>query len=69
MQSRKCLEVCAKHNKPVVVMEPVKGGSLVNLPSDADEILRNPNGGSNASYALRFAASCRQVFMVLSGIS
>ena len=69
VQSRKCLEVCAKHNKPVVVMEPVKGGSLADLPSDADEILRNLNGGSNAGYALRFAASCRQVFMVLSGMS
>lgn len=69
VQSRKCLEVCEKHNKPVVVMEPVKGGSLVNLPPDADEILKGLNGGSNASYAIRFAASCKQVFMVLSGMS
>lgn len=69
VQGRKCLEVCEKHNKPVVVMEPVKGGNLVNLPTDADKILKNLNGGSNASYAIRFAASCKQVFMVLSGMS
>lgn len=69
VQSRKCFEVCKKHNKPVVVMEPVKGGSLVNLPVDANKILKALNGGSHASYALRFAASCKQVFMVLSGMS
>lgn len=69
VQSRKCLEVCEKHGKPVVVMEPVKGGSLVNLPESADKILRGLNGGSNASYAIRYAASFPQVFMVLSGMS
>lgn len=35
VQSRKCYEVCRKHNKPVIVMEPVKGGNIVNLPNDA----------------------------------
>lgn len=69
VQGRRCLEVCKKHNKPVVVMEPVKGGILVNLPPEADQILRELKGGSNASYAIRFAASCPQVFMVLSGMS
>ena len=75
VQSRKCLEVCEKHHKPVVVMEPVKGGSLVNLPAEADHILKDLNGGnaaikySNAGLAIRFAASCKQVFMVLSGMS
>ena len=38
VQSRKCLEVCNKYNKPVIVMEPVKGGNLVNLPSEAKNI-------------------------------
>ncbi|MCM1233883.1 MAG: aldo/keto reductase [Ruminococcus flavefaciens] len=69
VQSKKCLAVCEKHGKPVVVMEPVKGGNLVNLPKEAAEILQGLNGGSNASYAVRFAASCPQVFMVLSGMS
>ena len=50
-------------------MEPVKGGSLVNLPKEADEIFRNLGGGSNASYAIRFAAGFRNVCCVLSGMS
>ena len=69
VESRKVYEVCEKHGKPVIVMEPVKGGSLVNLPKDADSILRGLNGGSNASYALRFAASFPNMAMVLSGMS
>lgn len=69
VEARKVYEVCEKHNKPVIVMEPVKGGSLVNLPDDADKILRELNGGSNASYAIRFAASFPNMAMVLSGMS
>lgn len=69
IQGRKCYEVCVKHNKPVIVMEPVKGGSLIRLPQKAQEILDGLKGGSNASYAIRFAASFDQVMMVLSGMS
>ncbi|MBR1816492.1 MAG: aldo/keto reductase [Lachnospiraceae bacterium] len=69
VEARKVYEVCEKHNKPVIVMEPVKGGSLVNLPKEADKILRELNGGSNASYAIRFAASFPNMAMVLSGMS
>ena len=69
VESRKVYEVCEKHGKPVIVMEPVKGGSLVNLPKEADQILRSLNGGSNASYAIRFAASFPNMAMVLSGMS
>lgn len=69
IQSRLCYEVCRKYNKPVIVMEPVKGGSLVNLPLKADKIFRDLNGGSNASYAIRFAASHEGIMMVLSGMS
>ena len=69
VQSRKCYEVCRKYNKPVIIMEPVKGGNLVNLPDDAKEILEELHGGSNASYAIRFAASFDGVKMVLSGMS
>ena len=68
VQSKLCLEVCQKHNKPVVVMEPVKGGSLVNLPDKAKTILDELNGGSYASYAIRFAASFDNIIMVLSGM-
>ena len=69
VESRKVYEVCEKHGKPVIVMEPVKGGSLVKLPAEADKILRDLHGGSNASYALRFAASFPNMAMVLSGMS
>lgn len=69
VESRLCYEVCVKHNKPVLVMEPVKGGSLVNLPEEAQQVLDELNGGSNASYAIRFAASHENVVMVLSGMS
>ena len=41
VQSRACYEVCRKHNKPVIVMEPVKGGNLVNLPEDAKAFSTN----------------------------
>lgn len=68
VESRKCYEVCEKHGKPIIVMEPVKGGSLVNLPSAAKEILDGLNGGSPASYAIRFAASFPNVMTVLSGM-
>ena len=69
VESRKVYEVCEKHGKPVLVMEPVKGGSLVNLPPEADAILRELGGGSNASYALRFAAGFPNIAVVLSGMS
>lgn len=69
VQSRKCLEVCNRHGKPVIVMEPVKGGNLVNLPAAAKKHLDGLGGGSPASYAIRFAAGCEGVFMVLSGMS
>lgn len=69
VESRKCYEVCRKHGKPVIVMEPVKGGSLVNLPDSAQNILDRLGGGSNASYAIRFAAGFEGIHMVLSGMS
>ena len=69
VQSRACYEVCRKHNKPVIVMEPVKGGNLVNLPEDAKAVLDELYGGSPASYAIRFAAGFPGMMMVLSCMS
>ena len=69
VQSRLCYETCVKHGKPVIVMEPVKGGTLVNnLPAEAKAILDALGGGSYASYAIRFAASFDGICMVLSGM-
>jgi hypothetical protein len=70
VESRKCYEVCKKYGKPVIVMEPVKGGSLVNLPQEARDVFDGVgNGLSYASYAIRFAAGFDQNMMVLSGMS
>lgn len=69
VQSKKIYEVCRKLNKPVIVMEPVKGGNLVNLPDEAKEIFDSLGNSSYASYAIRFAASFEGIFMVLSGMS
>lgn len=71
VQSRLCYEVCEKYDKPVIVMEPVKGGTLVNDVPEAARLMmkeRNPEA-SAASWAVRFAASHKNVFMVLSGMS
>ena len=69
VQSRKCYEICRKFNKPVLVMEPVKGGNLVNLPEEAKAVLEDLHGGSPASYAIRFAAGFPGMMIVLSGMS
>lgn len=68
VQSKACYDVCVKHGKPVIVMEPVRGGSLANLPDPAKEVFDALGGGSYASYAIRYAASYPEVFMVLSGM-
>lgn len=63
-------EVCRKHNKKIIIMEPVKGGALANVPDEAKEVFDSYKSGySIASYAVRFVAQLPGVFMVLSGMS
>ncbi len=74
IECRNCYEVCQKHNTPVIVMEPVKGGSLASLIPGADEIfadLQKKTGSteSQAAFALRFTASFPGNMMILSGMS
>ena len=69
VESRKVYETAARHGTPVIVMEPIKGGSLLNLPTEAQQVFDALHGGSNASYALRFAAGFENMMMVLSGMS
>lgn len=70
VQSKACYDVCVKHNKKVIVMEPVKGGTLAKLPDDGEKMFKDydPNL-SIASWAIRFAASLENVYMVLSGMT
>lgn len=70
IQSRLCYEVADKHNKPIIVMEPLRGGALTNPPDSVASILNdNENDTSYAEWGLRYAASLDRVFMVLSGMS
>lgn len=69
IESRRCWEVCRRHGKPVVVMEPVKGGGLADKLPPAGKLLFAQAGLSPAAAAVRFAAGYEGVAVVLSGMS
>ena len=70
IESRVCYELCEKHGKPVIVMEPVKGGTLAKVPEEAEKLLKSADPTmSIPSWAIRFAASQENVMLVLSGMT
>ena len=70
IESRACYEVARRHGKPVVIMEPVKGGQLVDLPNDVRQLFVQAKPEvSLASWAIRYAASLPGIITVLSGMS
>ena len=70
VQSRACYEVAMKHNVPVIIMEPVKGGTLSSLPLEAEALMKaHRPDASISSWAVRYCASLPGVITVLSGMS
>lgn len=70
IQARECYETAVRHGKPVIVMEPVKGGTLANVPEEVKAMFAEKDPDlSAASWAVRFAASLPGVMVVLSGMS
>lgn len=68
VDSRRVYEVCRKFNKPIIVMEPVKGGRLANMSEEAAKLFAPFGDASYASYAIRYVAGFEGIMTILSGM-
>lgn len=69
IESRKCYEIARKYNLPIIVMEPLKGGFLSNVPKEAEKLMHDFNGQSPTEWAFRFLIGLDNIIMILSGMS
>ncbi len=70
VESKTCYDLAIKYDLPIIIMEPVKGGSLAVLPESAQAVLNEiDNKASASSWAVRYCASFDNIVTVLSGMS
>lgn len=68
IQSKSCLQVAEKYGLPVFVMEPIKGGRLINLPDEAKKAVSRC-GIIPSELALKWVGAKESIVCVLSGMN
>lgn len=70
IQAQKCYEVACKYKKPVIVMEPLKGGTLADVPKEVEKLFKEYNPEKSiASWAMDFDLNLDNVMVILSGMN
>lgn len=69
VQAKECYELVKDYGLDVFVMEPLKGGNLINVPDKAKELFKNYNGESPVNWAISYVLNLKSVELVLSGMN